>query len=281
MWTFGIGDGELGNDLVTVWELIGPVKIFMIRSETEVTRLEPAKRFLERLLERSSDGHRFTDAFHLRGQRVIGFWEFFESEPWDFRNDVVNRWFEAGFCFFGDVVGQFPKRISDGELGGDFCDRESSGLRCESTRSTNARVHLDHDHATGFRIDGKLNVRATRFDSDFTHDVDRSITHPLVFFIGKRLCRCDGDRVTGVNAHRVKVFDCANDDNVVIEIAHHFHLVFFPADDGFFDQDFTGRRQIDTTADEDFKFVTVVGDRVAAASHREAWSNQSRQSDFF
>ena len=50
--------------------------------------------------------------------------------------------------------------------------------------------------------------------------------------------------VAGVNAHRIEVFDRADDDDVVLQVAHDLELELFPADDGFFDQDRVHRAQI-------------------------------------
>ena len=36
--------------------------------------LQRAQAFLQAFLERAADGHRFADAFHLRGERGVGLW---------------------------------------------------------------------------------------------------------------------------------------------------------------------------------------------------------------
>ena len=56
--------------------------------------------------------------------------------------------------------------------------------------------------------------------------------------IGQSLGWGDGDAVAGVNSHRIEVFDGADDDAVIGVIAHDLHFVLFPAEKGFFDQDF-------------------------------------------
>ena len=63
----------------------------------------------------------------------------------------------------------------------------------------------------------------------------------LVFAVGERLRRSDGDRVAGVRAHRIEVLDGADDDDVVGEIAHHLKLVLFPSEHRFFEQHFVDR----------------------------------------
>ena len=48
----------------------------------------------------------------------------------------------------------------------------------------------------------------------------------------------------------LRVVDAANDDDVVIHVAHHFHLVLFPADDRFFEQDLMYGRLCQAVAHE-------------------------------
>ena len=89
-----------------------------------------------------------------------------------------------------------------------------------------------------FGIDRELNIRAAGFDADLPDHRDRRIAHPLILAIGQRLRRRDGDRIAGVHAHRIEVLDRADDDDVVLQVAHHLEFELLPAEDGFFDQDF-------------------------------------------
>ena len=41
-----------------------------------------------------------------------------------------------------------------------------------------------------------------------------------------------------MNAHRIEVFDGANDDAVVRTISYYFHLKLFPAEERLVDQQF-------------------------------------------
>ncbi|MCW7293780.1 hypothetical protein [Escherichia coli] len=49
-----------------------------------------------------------------------------------------------------------------------------------------------------------------------------------------------------MDAHRIKVFDRADDDAVVVFITHHFHLVLFPADQRLINQQLFGWGEIQT-----------------------------------
>ena len=56
---------------------------------------------------------------------------------------------------------------------------------------------------------GELDVAAAGLDADLADDGDGGIAHPLIFLVGQRLGRGDGDAVAGVDAHRVEVFDAS------------------------------------------------------------------------
>lgn len=119
-------------------------------------------------------------------------------------------------------------------------------------------------------IHRELHVGAARVHTDFAQNGQRCITHDLVFLVGQRLGRRHGDGVTGVHAHGVQVFDGADDDAVVRGVAHHFHLVLFPAQQGFFDQQLVGGRSLQTALADGFEFLGVVGNAAAGAAQREA-----------
>ena len=73
-----------------------------------------------------------------------------------------------------------------------------------------------------------------------------------------------------MHAHRIEVFDGADDDDVVGEIAHHFELEFLPAEHAFFDQHFVHRREIEAALENSYQILAVVGDAAARAAQREA-----------
>ena len=195
---------------------------------------------MERFLKGASDGHGFTDGLHGSGENGIGSGEFFKSEAGNLGDDVVDGRFEAGRSFAGDVVGEFVKGVTDGELGGDLGDGEPGGFGGERGRAAHARVHFDDDAAAGPGVDGELDVGSAGLDADFADDGEGSIAHDLVFAIGESLGGSDRDGVAGVDAHRVEVFNGANDDAVVGVVTHDFHFVFLPTEEAFFDEDFGG-----------------------------------------
>ena len=48
-----------------------------------------------------------------------------------------------------------------------------------------------------------------------------------------------------MHAHRIEIFNRADDDAVVVAVAHHLHLELFPAENRFLDQNFAGHKNIE------------------------------------
>ena len=234
---FVVGRGQLRANLILARLLIGAPQVLVVATETEAPDFQTSQRLLERLLEGATDGHRFADALHLRRERRVGFRKFLEGKPRDLGHHVVDRRFETGLGFLGDVVGQFLQPIAYGQLGRDLGDRETGRLAGQCTRAADARVHLDRRSSDPCRDEWRTGYSSRPFRTPISRmtasDASRIRWYSLSV---KRLRRRNGDRVAGVHAHRVEVFDGADDDDVVVQVAHHLHLVFFPAQDRFFDQ---------------------------------------------
>ncbi|MCY1522162.1 hypothetical protein D9M68_570070 [compost metagenome] len=266
---FGTGFAQLDLQLFAVGGLL---------VQAVDAHFQAAQRLLERFLEGAADGHDFADRLHLRGQARVGGGEFLEGETRHLGDDVVDRGFErGGRGAAGDFVLELVQRVAHGQARGDLGDGEAGSLRCQRRRTRHARVHLDDDHAAVLGIDGELHVRAARIHADLAQHRDRRVTHDLVFLVGQRLGRRHGDRVAGVHAHRIQVFDGADDDAVVRLVADHFHFEFLPAQQRLFDQEFAGGRGFQAAAADGFEFFGVVGDAAARAAHREAGADDRRK----
>ena len=168
-----------------------------------------------------------------------------------------------------DVVLELVERVTHRELRGDLGDREPGGLRGQRRGARHARIHLDDQQAAVLRVHGELHVRAAGIDADLAQHRDRRVAHALVFLVGERLRRRDGDRIAGVHAHRIEVLDGADDDAVVVPVANDLHLEFLPADHRFFDEHFGSGRGIEPALDDLLEFLAVVGDAAARAAHGE------------
>ena len=63
---------------------------FAVAAQAAAANLKRAQAFLQTSLERAPDGHRFADAFHLRGERGVGLPEFLEGTARNLGNDVID-----------------------------------------------------------------------------------------------------------------------------------------------------------------------------------------------
>jgi hypothetical protein len=82
-----------------------------------------------------------------------------------------------------------------------------------------------------------------------------------------------------VYAHRINVFDRADDDAIVRLVADDFHFIFLPAEDRLLDQHFGRGRSIEAAADDVEEFRTVVGNAAAGAAEGEGRADDGRQAD--
>ncbi len=146
---------------------------------------------------------------------------------------------------------------------------KSGRLGRERRRPRHARIHLDDEHFAVARIHGELDVAAARVDADLANDRDGRVAHHLILAIGERHRRRDGDRVAGVHAHRIEILDRADDDDVVLVVAHHLELELLPADHAALDEHLVRRREIEPVAHDLLELVAVVGDAAARAAERE------------
>jgi hypothetical protein len=103
------------------------------------------------------------------------------------------------------------------------------------------------------------NLRATVFEKS---PVDKITAKSLA-------ARGLADRVTGMHAHRVEIFDGADDHEVVAKIAHHFEFELFPAEDGFFNEGFMDRAHVERVGDGLRELFAVVSDGTAGSTKRK------------
>ncbi len=283
--TEGVGDipdaiGTRHRQLALEGALGLGISQIQLRIETGCADFQATQRFLHGFLEGTANRHNFTDRFHLGGQTRIGLGEFLEGEARNLGHHVVDGRLERGrSTTTGNVVLQFVEGVTDGQLRRDLGDREAGSLGRQRRGTRHPRVHLDHHHAPGVRADAELHVGAAGFHADLTQDRQRGVTQDLVFLVGQGLRRRNGDGVAGVHAHRIEVFDGADDDAVVLLVADHLHLVFLPADQRLVDQQLTGRRQIEAAGTDLFELFTVVGDAAAGAAHGERRTNDAGEAN--
>ena len=230
-------------------------------------------------MERPADGHRLAHRFHRGGQFGLRAGEFFKGEARDLRHDIVDGRLEGRRGDAGDVIVQLVQRIADRQLRRDLGDGKTGGLGRQRGGPRHARVHLDHHDAPVFRIDRELDVRSARLHPDLPQHRDGGGAEHLVFLVRKGQRRCDRDAVAGVDAHRVDVFDGADDDRVVRLVADDLHLELLPAEKALVDQDLGNGGGVEPGLADRQIILAVIGDAAAGAAKGEGGADDGGKAD--
>ena len=126
-----------------------------------------------------------------------------------------------------------------------------------------------------------MNVGPASFDANFAQHVDRLRAHDLVFFVGQRQGRGHCDAVACVHAHRVDVFNGANDDGVVGLVTHDLHLEFFPTQKRLVHEDLGHRGGFHAGPAVEFVFFAVIRHAAASATKRKRRADDRGQANIF
>ena len=81
-----------------------------------------------------------------------------------------------------------------------------------------------------------------------------------------------------MHSHRVHVLDGADDDEIILGVAHHLELVLLPADDGFLQEHALDRRRLERRADLGAQLLLVVGDAAARPAQGEGSAHDDGES---
>ena len=80
-----------------------------------------------------------------------------------------------------------------------------------------------------------------------------------------------------MDAHRVEILDRADDDALVLVVAHHFHLVFLPAQQALLDEDLVDGRGVEAGLGHALEFLAVIGDAAAGAAEGVGRADDDRE----
>ena len=240
---------------------------------------EAALRLDERLEERPTDPHRLAHRLHLGAERRVGAGELLEREARDLHDHVVERRLEARRGRPGQVVRDLVERVADRELRRHLRDWIAGRLGRERRRPRDAGVHLDHPQLTRHAAARELDVRTAGVDADRADDADRRVAQLLVRIVAERHLRRDGDRVTGVDAHRIEVLDRADDHDVVGSVAHDLELELVPAAHRLLDEHLRDRRLGQAAQDLAVQLLGRVGEAAAVTAERERRADDGGQRD--
>ena len=98
-----------------------------LQTKPNLASIQHANGFLEGFFEAAANSHNFAHGTHLWTNMAVGILEFLQVPAGDFNGYVVEGWFEAGGCDFGDFVDEFRQGVAEGE----FCCYVSKWVTCD------------------------------------------------------------------------------------------------------------------------------------------------------
>ena len=81
------------------------------------------------------------------------------------------------------------------------------------------------------------------------------------------------EAISRMHTHRIQIFNGADDDAVVLMVAHHFQFKFFPAFNGLFNQDFRSRAVIKPPLHYRIELFFAMRDAAASATQGKSRAN--------
>ncbi|OQC02480.1 MAG: hypothetical protein BWX80_03111 [Candidatus Hydrogenedentes bacterium ADurb.Bin101] len=126
-----------------------------------------------------------------------------------------------------------------------------------------------------------MHIGTARVHAYLAHDGHGSVAHPLVFPVGKSLGRRHRDAVSGVHTHGIQVFNGTDDNHIIVEITHDLQFIFFPANHGFFNEDFRYGAGVQSVFDGMEVFVFIEGKARAGTAQGKGRAYHRGISDLF
>ena len=82
-----------------------------------------------------------------------------------------------------------------------------------------------------------------------------------------------------MNTHRIDVFNRADDHNIVLRVAHHLKLKFFPTEQAALEHDLRCHGKIQPLFAQIFQLLTIVSHSATCSAQGEAGSDDDRKTD--
>ena len=250
----------------------------LVALESDVSGVDLSNGLLERLFKSSANGHDFSDRLHGTANVALDVLELGKIPSGDFRDNVVERWFEVSSGGLGDGVGQLGQRVAETNLGGRVSQRVTGGLGGEGGRSGKTGVDFNDTVVETVGLQSVLDV-ALSYDSQMSDDLDGGGSEHVVLLIAESLTGGDDNGVTSVNTQRVKVLHVANSDAVVVGVTDYFVFDFLPALERLLDQNLG--RQCQRSGSHVAELFLVVGETRSQTTERVGGSDNDRVSDLF
>ena len=226
---------------------------------------QTADRFLEGFLIIFADAHHFAYRAHLGAQLILNTLEFFEGPAGKFDNHIIS----VGHIFIqGSVLaaGDILQGKAACQHGGNQCDGEPGSLGGQCGGTGGSGVDFNNNNTIGFRVVGELYIGAAD-DLNAFHDPVGLLLQTLLAVLGYGEHGSGAERITGMYAEGIDVFNEADGDHVVFTVSYNFQLQFFPAENGFFHENLTYHTGLKASCTDGFELVHIVNKSAACAAH--------------
>ena len=240
---------------------------------------QAANCFQHRSFKTALNCHNLTGSLHLSAQGAVSGYEFIERPTREFQYDIVNGRLEASLSLFGNSVFDFVQVVADSNFAGNLSNRITGSFGSQCGRTAYTRVNFDYIIVFGVRVESQLYVTAANY-AQLTHDIDRSLTQQLYFFIAQSLCWSHNDGVAGVYANGVQVFHGADSNAVISSVADYFVFDFLPAGDAAFNQALTDRAVAQALLHDVNQLFLVFSNAAAGTAEGIRRTDNQRITDF-
>ena len=243
-------------------------------AQTVTTLLQRADGLLEGLFVRLADAHDLAHGAHLRAELVFHALELLERPTRELDYHVVAR---------GHVLVEraplaardLGQRESARQHGGDECDGETRRLGSQRGGARGTRVDLDDDVAVAHGVVRPLYVGAAD-DLHGIHDAVALLLQAIDDGLVDGLHGCGAERVAGMHAHRVDVFDGADGDHLAGGVTHDLKLELFPAEHRLLHQHLVHGTRRQATRHDGTQLVHVVHQAAAGTAHGVSRAKHAR-----
>ncbi len=194
-----------------------------------------AQALLDGLFKVSTNSHYLAHRFHWWAEFLVNTAEFREVPTRNFTNHIIESRFEEGAGGLCYRVFQFKQAITHTQLSSNKSQRIASSFRCQSWRTAQTSVHLNHAIVFAQGVKSILHVTLAH-DTDVANNLDWQCTQLMILAIGQCLRGSDNNTFARMDTQRVEVFHVTNCDTVVVTVAHHLIFNLFPSLQALFNE---------------------------------------------
>ena len=256
--------------------LVQIVEVLVLVSDKAVhTLTDHTQTLLNHLLKRFADRHNLAHRLHRRADLTRYACKLREVPTRDLADQVIQ--FGSLICRVGCThLANLVERIAQRQLRSHKCQRVTRSLRCQSRRTAQTSIDLDHAVVVRVRVERILNV-AFAHDTDVADNLHRQFLQHLQLTLVERAGGSYHDRLAGVDTQRVEVLHTCNGEAVVVAVADNLELDLLPTFERFLDQNLL--RVGERAFAQRYELLLVAANTATQTAQRVSRANHNREAD--